>query len=365
MEKIKQEIMECHPDDTNKEAPLLLQYLKDKKIGDLHGSEIQRIEVKQEIRRHRFQDEEAILLAYKFFTSKGEEIIYGFFSSKSNSTRLLHKKTFLFKLMEYNFPNKRIRITKPLGFYPEINLLLREEAEGDTAFEMIKEKKQRKKIIKGVARWIARFHNLKPEKNVFTKVSGIQKNNSEYFIKAMQQYVPSEASRIKNILLSIDKITENIQQTKLVHGDFQTQNIIYNKKENTTFVIDFDYSGIGDPLYDIGSFLLQFDYHISESFSEKKIIKLKKYFLKCYFKNNKQLKQGFKRVNAYQAKIAIQRVIWTLGYINDPKNSQFNNKEQKKTIDNLIKKAEECLVERKEINLTNYFYKVLPSKFRF
>lgn len=339
---------------------LLLEHLKDKSVGSLKGSEIQKIEIKQKIRGHNFQGEIAGLLEYKICTEKQEKIVYGFFSSEDNSLRLINKKTFLFELSKHVFPHKKLKIAKPLGFYPEINLLLRERAEGKTLLKMIKQKQNLKQVIKGSALWIARMHNTAIEQTKFTPLWKMQKNEFAFFIKTAQEHLPQQADKINNILLSIEQINQKTRKQGLTHGDFQAQNIIYNEKDKSVSVIDFDHSGIGDPLYDIGSFLIQFDYHSFEHLSENKIIKLKKLFLKHYFKKNKQ-NQVSERINAYQAKFAIQRLIWTLGYIFDPKNSQFNNEEQQTTINNLIKKAEKALKDKQGINLTVYPFRALPE----
>jgi len=123
-------------------------------------------------------------------------------------------------------------------------------------------------------------------------------------------------------------------------------------------VIDYDWAGVGDHLYDIASFLIQTDYKVYKLLSENEIIKAKNLFLEAYEYSTSN--NSTQRINAYQAEIAIQRINWIIGFIdNPPANFKLNKQNQKRTIINLIQKAEECLKDNENINLKLFNYSTL------
>jgi len=237
---------------------------------------------------------------------------------------------------------------------------LREGAEGNSLLEILEENNNNyKKATIGAARWIARMHNLTPEKNIFQSRYKIAKKNYKNYLKDIKNYLPEKEAISKNILSKVSKISKK-PETSLIHGDFQAQNIIYNQIDNKTIVIDYDWAGMGDYLYDIASFLIQLDYKTSKILDAKETIALKNIFLREYEKASGQILNGTaKEINAYQAEIAIQRINWIIGFIKKPIGIELNEVEQKITIKNLFKKAEECIDEDKNINLKLYPYSTL------
>ena len=322
-------------------SSFLTDKLKGKRIGD---SFIEKIEFQKRLTYHDFQKEELGLLKYRVFSEEGTKEVYGFYSNKKKSFRLTNKKLLLSKLEEYNFQQDNLRITKLLGFYPKLNLFLREGAEGKTLFNMIENNDSSlEKAIKYSAYWIARLHSLKPKKQVFSSSFKIDKKYFKIYEKIIKKVFPRE--NIKEIAINSLKVSKQYSSNIITHGDFQPQNIIYEKNEDTITVIDFDWSSINDPLSDIGSFFLQIDYKAFPFLEEHEIIKLKEHFLSSYIEKMGPFQDLSYRINNAQAKFAIQRASYLL-----KEKDPLRETEQKETALNLIKKAKHCLKD-KNLNL--------------
>lgn len=345
-----------------KNSEVLLTAIKKYGIKDREG--IKKIEFKKQLSHHDFHGETSGLLLYEITTEKGKEEIFGFFSSKNKSLRFNNKKIFLEKLEEYgmpeNLPQGSLGITRILGFYPNLNLFLRENAPGVTLLKMLEEEHHDcSRAIQSSAKWIAKMHSFTPENNIFNTRDKIVNKNYKQYLKSIARIVPEKSNTIKNILSSISKSNKKPPEQKMMHGDFQAQNIIYDNEHKKTIVIDYDWSGIGDSLYDIGSFLIEMDYKLGKNLGEIKVTNLKNLFLKSYKKFNPLPHDSAKRINMAQAEVAIARINWIIGFISDPSNAQLDQQTQKTTILNLIKKIEECMEDTNNINLTLYKYSTL------
>jgi len=330
-----------------------------KEIFD-NGDGIKKIEIIEPLTWHDFQGEQSGLSEYKITTKNGIKNVFGFYSSDKKSKRFYNKKIILQKLDEYNFPTADLSIARIIRFYPKTNIFLREKVEGNTLLEMIESKdKNYEKVIKSSARWIARMHNLTPENNIFQSNYKIAKKNYKNYLKSIESYLPEKTNIIKDILTKVKKIRKE-SKTSIIHGDFQAQNVIYNPANNKTTVIDYDWAGIGDPLYDVASFLIQLDYKTSKLLKDNEIIELKNQFIQEYQKaSGRSLDSVAQEINTYQAEIIIQRISWIIGFVKNPFDVRPNESEQRITIENLIKKAVECVNDNKNINLKIYSYSTL------
>ena len=335
---MKKSILNMRKTEIVKNPELLLKFLQKNGMPNLEG-----IVLKEKLSHHHFQNKESGLLDYIFIENQTEKRVCGFFSSKKKFQGLMNKKIFLYKLKEYGFNKDAIRIPEIIDFYSKINLLLRERIEGETILQIMQDKKPLNKAVQGASQWAFRLHSLKPEKKFFTSMFKMNKKNFPFYLKQIKENYPEKLKQIKETLSLIQKTVKTCENNRLFHGDFQPQNIIHNKGITTGF--DFDASGIGDPMSDIGNFLLQFDYRAYTLFPEKKIIKLKEVFLNSY-----EGRIDEKRVNIYQAKYAIQRAIFLMGALKENRSKAL-----RETIENLLQKAENS-IEKKEIDLTIYPY---------
>lgn len=337
----------------------ILECLSKNKISSPYN-EITDIVAVNNLTDYEFKGVKFKLIQYRAILRNKKQIkFYGYVTSK-RTRKLTQRWIFLNYLYNHNFSVSPFLVPKPLIFFPKFNLFLRAEAKGKTVFAYIKKNKiqELEEAAPQIAGWLRKLHNVKIEnKKIFMRTSKIEEKEFKHYLKVAEKFFRVEVyQKTKKNLTSIQRHTKlylaNRKDICLIHGDFQPTNVIYNKRNKNVTVIDFDWSGIGDPLSDVGNFLIQFDYHSAPVLKEKDIIKLKKKFLNNYLKN-KALKDFAARINLYQAKFAIQRAVF---------NTEFTlprscKPEKNPTISLLLKKAEECLLDRKNINLKVYQYK--------
>lgn len=328
----------------------LLEYLRKEKVTFF--KDIKKINKIEKLKDYTYKGERIKILKYDLIIARKKKKVYGFFSSKKNAPKFKNKRFILNKLQEYNFSHGTLQAPKPLIFLSKVNLLIREEAPGKTLLQILQSKKMPKRVIENSAKWIAKLHNIEIGKEKFVSALEIEKKEFPHYCQIAKNYfTKNQMEKMKNSLSFIHKITKSFSDT-LIHGDFQAQNIIYNKKKDTTTVIDFDWSGIGDHFSDIGNFLVQFDYQSYKLFSQSHIIKAKKDFLDSYFKlRGTKFQNLSQRINAYQAKFAIQRAIFLIEFDGSPYRGK-----KKSTIINLLAKSENCLKDKEKLNLKVYPY---------
>jgi len=231
--------------------------------------------------------------------------------------------TFLFSEAPYLAP-------KPITYFSEYKIFVYEMSEGKSLNEIIKKEHNQKKINYNffqAARAMAQLHKLdthKIEEN---------KNFHQFTAFSLTHFIVEKLAEKKDddlkkeIILLIQEILKeigklNIEEKKIVHGDFQLENLIFI---NNLSFIDFDLSFIGDPLVDFGNFLVQLCYGgIMTKEIEKEARKL---FFNTYLDiTNYKSKDLFKRIN-----LAV-----LLAHIRNINFYFYNVKNQKKEI--VIKK---------------------------
>ena len=332
------------------------------------------------------------LIEYRGILKNKKEIrFYGYATSKK-TRKLLTRWLLLNYLYNHNFSTPPFLVPRPLILFSKLNLFLREEAKGKDILEYIKKNKTQelKKGIFKAGQWLLRFHNFKIEHSQiiptlkiseylplfrnssenklklwkFTSVASIEEKEFRSYLEVAKKFFYKDTCRkIRKILNSIQRHTKlylkKEKELSLNHGDFQPQNILYNKTNGNITVIDFDWAGVGDPLSDVGNFLIQFDYHSASVLKKQEIINLKKHFLDSYFQQKTSVLNRFNmnkdfaaRINLYQAKFAIQRAIFNTTFIL-PRGLQ---PESNSTIKFLLQKAEDCKRNRTNIDLKVYPY---------
>jgi len=311
----------------------------------------------QKLSDYKFEGNRFKLIEYQLLTKSGKRSkIYGYTCTKK-CRKFQNQWNFLNYLYSNNFSTQPYLVPKPIILFAKANLFLREKGEGKTIFNYIKQKKIKnlKAAIIGASGWLLKFHNLEiKNRKIFIPIFKIEEKEFNHYLKVAKKFFLKKTQKsIKKLLFLIHKRSKSIkkEEESLIHGDFQPTNIIYNKNKGVINVVDFDWGGLGDCLSDVGNFLIQFDYHSTSVLAEKEIIDLKNEFLNHYFKK-RSLSQFAKGINLYQAKFAIQRAI----FISEFTLPRTIRPEKNLTIKCLLKKAKECCLETKKINLKLYPY---------
>lgn len=202
---------------------------------------------------------ETSLLRYKIFFDSKFKIIRG--SAKKNRSK---KKVFF--LMNYlywhGFNKGRYRIPKPLDYFEKANLLLYQEARGETFSSVIAQNKLKEieQDVKRIARWLAKLHTTKIKGGLFEKAAFLGEKKYQKMIADIEKIMPSLKKEFKNFinLNLIQQVWNKKEYLSLIHNDFYPGNIII--QDSKVFGIDFDRAGIGPFLMDLATFYGCFDF---------------------------------------------------------------------------------------------------------
>lgn len=126
------------------------------------------------------------------------------------------------------------------------------------------------------------YFTLLKNKNAFYQYHPEMKNVTDLF-KSLQEFCNDQ-----NIILSP------------CHNDLVPENILI--KENDIYFIDWEYSGMNDPLFDIGAFFLECNLNLDE----------KIFFLHNYYQEPFDFEQIMKKISYYQFTQDVLWFLWTL-----------------------------------------------------
>lgn len=163
--------------------------------------------------------------------------------------------------------------------------------------------------LRTIAEKLYSLHNsgiqLKNEFNVFSefeKYISLLKNKDLFF--KYKKEIPLILKLFNEIKVFLNK---NISLSPC-HNDLVPENILLNKE--SIYFIDWEYSGMNDPLFDIAAFLLEANLNPSQ----------KELFLKYYFKNDNINETILKKIKLYQFS---QDVIWFVWTLIKEENNEF------------------------------------------
>lgn len=171
--------------------------------------------------------------------------------------------------------------------------------------------------LKSIAEKLYSLHNsgiiFKNEFNVFSefeKYIDLLKNKDIFF--EYKKEIPNLLSLFKKIKIFLN---DNIS-TCPCHNDLVPENILLN--DQSIYFIDWEYSGMNDPLFDIAAFLL-----------ESQLTKTQQeLFLKYYFKSNNIDKTKLQKIELYQFTQDVIWFVWTL--IKEENNEFFDDYGEKR-----------------------------------
>lgn len=305
-------------------------------------NKIESIVSSQKIRDYKFEGVRTKLMQYEGLTKDKETIKFYSHYSSEQTRKFLTQWLFLDYLSQNGFLKPPLLVPKPIIFIKRDNLFIREDVIGKAVLYYLKnnDSQHLREVLTLAAQWLLKLQGLKiKDKKIFTPISDIEKEEFNHYLKvACARFSAKSCNKIKKVLNIVHKHTKlyNAKNKKstLIHGDFQPTNVIYSQGRKNLTTIDFDWSGIGDPLSDVGNFIFQLEYHSSQYLTQAEILQYKKIFLDTYFKKQ-PTEQEERRINIYQAKFAIQRVIFNAEFL-IPKSKK---PEDDPTVKNLINGA--------------------------
>lgn len=240
------------------------------------------------------------------------------------------------------FGVNELRVTKPLAYLSDINLLLYEEAPGITLTELIEKQNEIKigEALKTSVRWLAKLHDLNLKGTKIRKAQLVNLSDYKKLFRKIEKLIPELKKDIipQEKLTFIGKIRRG--EKTLIHNDFCPGNIIVNSKN--IIIIDFDRSGIGPFWTDVASLYnaLDFPKNIwSLNISSKKIKSFQKIISENYSQFRKiKISDVEKNLNKFSAKACLDQVYYFANLIFDG-----GEKIEKNTKEEFILKIKEFL----------------------
>jgi hypothetical protein len=229
-----------------------------------------------------------------------------------------------------------LKISKPIAYFPDYNLMLASKANGIELGKMLMEGDASvlENYIIQAASWLAKLHNIDVRSGRAFSLE-TEEAKLRHWSEHLCFLYPDFAEKISNLFsLILDK--ERSLDSKcfgLIHGDYNPNNIFVDGNDIT--VIDFEQSCIFDPAFDLG-------YFIAKLISAKRkynlpldVDDLEKRFLDKY--TAKISIEPLKRVGLYKARSFLQHLhfrYWT---------GRSHHKPDQLDCQYWINKTEECL----------------------
>lgn len=252
-------------------------------------------------------------------------------SAHSDGTR---KRVFkILRLVHQKFKKIKLLSIQPLWYQDDQKAMFYRAIRGENMFETIEELKESDSlnevrfIIKEVAHWLAKFHQLKPKfrlpsykttKKLLDPANLLTKN-TPLIIKYR-----SKVEAALKLLINLKNKVLNQKDFCLVHGDLHPENVIVNKDnpgKKRIAIIDYTDVCLSDPAQDLGSFTQQLIYNLKKAgYHEAAINSLQRLFIKTYLgSSGKKLSQRLKnKIIFFQAWSAARGMIY-LAKIKDQK----------------------------------------------
>ncbi len=209
-------------------------------------------------------------------------------------------------------------VPQPYHYFPQYHIFFYKAAPGLSLGEMVSQhlisEKEFLSYIELATKKLAQLHKLKVKSQDLGRNFYTLRRQLNSYAAALAKY---QGPEVKDALALIKLFQTKqkkyciIKEKRFVHGDFQIENFLFQKKN--FYLIDFDHAKVGDPLIDVGNFLVQIYYG---GLIPCLPSKAREVFLKSYLKANQSLKKEFfnERLNLFIAAANIKNISSNLIY---------------------------------------------------
>lgn len=223
----------------------------------------------------------------------------GYFFKKPHPKLTLKYKNLLF-LRKHGFSRGNLLVPKPLFF--QKNIFLRTPADGiNYGHASQKNLKILFEKLPYICNWLKKLHRVPVNSYKLFNVFEDNKNKYHSYYKSIAKLHCIDMEIIKRIQKKL-LVVEKISKPAFIHNDLHPENIFFHDGKIT--VIDFDSSGKGDPLMDIGYFLSQvrFCNCIQKNLlSNSEFTNFKNTFV-CQYFGHRPDKKTLKKILLYEAR---------------------------------------------------------------
>ncbi|HLB95351.1 MAG TPA: aminoglycoside phosphotransferase family protein [Patescibacteria group bacterium] len=183
------------------------------------------------------------------------------------------------KFLANEFSGPQFFIPKVYFYDSDYNLVAYENVEGEILIDQLNNLYLVKKISLA-AQWLNQFHRVE-------KLNIDLPGHETFFnFEALKKFYPKLVDSGAGIIADLKKRISSDFEPKLIHGDYQPNNIIVDKDSITVF--DFNDSRFDDPALDLAKFLSQLKVMLFRFADVKDFDNLKDAFLTNYHLNFNQ-----------------------------------------------------------------------------
>ena len=176
------------------------------------------------------------------------------------------------KYLQPEFSGPKYFIPKIFFYDADYNLVAYENIEGPILIKQLADQEIQEKIIL-VSEWLEKLHSIP-----LPKIK-LPKHEIFFNYEALKKYYPDLSKDAPKIIENLRNKLEKFS-SKLIHGDYQPNNIIVNQNQITLF--DFIDSHIDDPALDLAKFLSQLKVMLFRFADPGNYQELEKTFLENY-----------------------------------------------------------------------------------
>ena len=249
-----------------------------------------------------------------------------------------HTFQLLVELQRKGFNGRdHLRISEPILYLPECNLLLTSKARGVELKSMLAgDTDQLTSSVNRTARWFLKLHHTRSK---VARRFSMRREEAELndWLQHLSLVSPSCTGRVRKVVGVVLEMERSLDPGAftLIHGDLHPKNIFVDGEDLT--VIDFEQSCVFDPAKDLGYFIAQTNIHCAarrrRGLSYANASTLQECLLDEYTRGASR--EGLARVAVYEARSYLQHLhydYWTLNRKIDPMDFKH-----------WIGEAEECI----------------------
>lgn len=169
------------------------------------------------------------------------------------------------RLLWQRVPRLRPSLTRPLTFDERLRIFLYESVPGAPLMTFLKQRTpDAPRFLGDAARWLATLHNAHLRAGRRRSLTH-ERREAGYFRMNYAGFLRPSLALTEPILKTFfrhrQRITPSIQKhARLIHGDFNPNNIIVDREQGRLAVIDFGNSWRYDPLSDLANTVVQLGY---------------------------------------------------------------------------------------------------------
>lgn len=221
---------------------------------------------------------ETRLIKGSFLKDDKKNFFRGRFLDSRQAKKVFDLSTYLFSS---GFDQGPVRIPRPLYHSSSNNFFIYEEVVGKTFFDLVEYHKLNQveinNVIEKIAQGIAKLHKLLAKIDLGKTFIKDQLSVLDTGLAKMERQNKEEAKRYRNLYDKLIKTSKGMTNDfcQVIHADFQATNIVVDSQLGFIVILDFERSFLGDPAFDVGTFLgytsLMLSYHFGSDYSRQSL----------------------------------------------------------------------------------------------